>query len=358
MAYDLKITHFSVGQGLCVLIHLQRDVPNTFLGLLDMGTLSNQRIYAADAITSIQSVINSNSGVLDYVHISHLDSDHYNLFKKLSITSIKKLVIGGNNTKVSVGSIFSQGCRLVKTYKLNTYTKFPAQNPYMRSTRDLDTEVDLENNIFFRINTLIYRADLVQLIDNNSSLKINTGSSIVLVSVVHDDGTTIEPGISYLFTGDSTCYTLAQFNKENYQFNTGLDDRIVLIPHHGTERNMIEDNTHLQSFLEQYSPLTAVVSAKCMRKQGWAHPAKAIIDIYSDIVHENEDHLFTSFEVKQGNIIEVVAEKIMSNISCTFTLPETCNGLNYKKNMDLAKKELNNDFSGDYPNVEFNFSNS
>lgn len=356
MAYRLEITHFSVGQGLCVLIQLRSD-SGVFLGLLDMGTLSNADIYANEAIESIQNVLDNNDKILNYVHISHLDSDHYNLFKKLSIVRIKKLIIGGNRQNVTTNMIFPTVSQIDKIYRTNQNECFPGQDPYMTSSRDLDTEVNLGNNFFFRINTLIYRADVVQSIANNPSLKINTGSSIVLVSVVYDNRTRIVPGISYLFTGDSTCYTLAQFNELEYQLKE-QGDRIIQVPHHGTERNMIENSTFLESFLRKYSPTTAVVSAKCLRRRGWVHPAKSIMDIYhSTVARDDESHLFTSFRINQCNNIEVVSENIKASMFCTFRLPINYNGQDYTLKKELGKKELGNDFSGYYSQINSWFEN-
>lgn len=326
MAYEMAITHFAVGQGLCVMIELKyiakENYEDNYLALIDMGATPIIP-QAHIGVEKVNSKIDSNGGILDYVHISHLDSDHYNLFKELKdLTHVKTLIIGGVNKSnpVIINDIFNN----ISIENFCQINELYLGKPYTREDVIMDVNIDIGDNLYFRINTLIYRADCFDecITETDESILINIGSSIILVSVVEKKGHTKTPLHSYLFTGDSTMHTLTIFNNQKYKFQN--ETKRLLIPHHGTKKNM--DWGILESFLKYYPANVAYVSAACPGFKGWSHPNKEVIDFYTEKgkLKSCDSHYITSFlDYNLGSRLLTCVDSEVKAIYCTYNLDPT-----------------------------------
>ena len=333
MAYELKITHFAVGQGLCVVVTLRNDIGELFyLGILDMGS-SNGITYAHTTINSLTTLIKENHGKINYVLVSHQDKDHYNLFESLAtkyksfnpenpIIMIEKLLLGfspvpnGGPAKAIFERLYNIKPEFVYYINKDMLSRIN-RNPYVFqewSEVQIDEDIDLNGNFIFQIHCLLAGA----FYENDFST--NTGSIIVLITILNNNGGSAAE-YSYLFTGDATANTFERLNKIKYVFNK-KNSRSILIPHHGSYPSMNSNISALTTFLENYAPNSAFVSAKATNSQ--FHPRSEIMNLfYSKITRTTTEHNITSVSYFKQNV--KVLDNSNRGIRCTFILPIDCN---------------------------------
>lgn len=309
--YELKITHLCVGLGLSVLIELQYGNPvKRFVGLLDCGSIVGGQDFWEPALIKIANAAIANGYKLNYVHISHFDADHYNLLNRLGtwFNNAYKLKMGME--KIFFGCVGDKNVYAMKKIitdvfsvdEKNIYTgtaSFYANTKLVYSLPSdimslLFVNIQLDTNLYFRICPLLFHSHLMpqdfkdlHAVDlSDKGVYINTGSSVLLVSIVEEAAGLITPKVSYVFTGDATLETI-QIMKyfKNMQF--GKEYKLVLISHHGAKRHVADnegmnDYSTLQWFLGILEPKAAVVSAKCSKRVGWTHPNVDTIKAYEE----------------------------------------------------------------------------
>lgn len=314
MAFKVEITHLCVGQGLSVITDITLPDSSRYLLLFDLGSHGGGTEFYGEALRTISEKVRANQNTLNYVHISHLDKDHYNKFKKLihvhedSIT-IERLVVGGvgSNTRESEKRINRLRAEL-ENYTVEEcifVTCMSGQgSPYSISDNPdfPSVSINLGNGYYYRMNPLVYRADIYPgCTALEDSVAINTGSSLLLASVIKDT----QPFVSYLFTGDATLYTMQNF-LEKCNLKIGLEQKMITISHHGAKRHVADDDgtfVTLNKFLDKYTPEYAVVSAKCKNRAGWAHPDINTITAYNKKVTGGANyHTVTAFTDFHGQI--------------------------------------------------------
>lgn len=332
-----------MGQGLCVFIDLNYQYATEnkrFLAILDMGSTSPYDTKTTDSIKTIDEEINNNNKTVNYIHISHYDNDHYGLFCQLkNLSKIERLCIGGVNKDFSFTKA-DQDEMIKKIFPLNIivndryFKNYAYVIPYLNVYFNLENEynhtpsvtIPIDDNITFVMNPLAYRADLYSMPSlfgkgSDSSFLINSGSSIILVSLVENESV---PICSYLFTGDATWHTLYCLNTLIIHF--GKETKCILIPHHGAYKNLYEtpqEQKILNEFLNKYNPNIAFVSAKCMElysnKKGWLHPHHLIIKRYLECELNDTvlpQHI-TSFSRSDSGVV-IDNELIMKSLYCTY----------------------------------------
>lgn len=317
--YNLKITHLCVGLGLSVLIELDYTHPATgagrFVGLLDCGTIAGGKSFYEPALQQIAAAVNNNGGYINYLHISHFDDDHYNKLGTLAVLynstyhagiTVGKFFFGcvGDKNSAEIAAAVRQIFHINNLYELTDRSYHRNGYPYFCPAPDnpyacLYENIELDNNLYFRICPILYHAHLIPahygLTDINiqdAGVKINTGSSILLVTIVEESvvGGVINdtPYISYVFTGDATLETMKILQKAGILF--GQEHKLILVSHHGAKRHVADDEntndyTTLNCFLNQVSPSGAVVSAKCKNQIGWTHPHMDTMDVYENYLY-------------------------------------------------------------------------
>lgn len=311
---ELKITHYAVGQGLCVVVSCTYP-GGKCLAILDMGTTYPIDSKTAQSIEDINAEIRNNNNSVQCVLISHLDSDHFNLFEKLTdLNVLEKVIVGGteNGLQIVDESKYSLIDALfpnlisresVDMVWINKYYTMQFCNPYFSilGQNPLSYVLNLTGDIKFCLNVLAYRADLyptMTLFNTSRSSLINSGSTIALITLLTNWN---KPICSYLFTGDATNMTLNCLNEQNFRFDN--EYKAVLIPHHGSMKNIYDtaiNRNILDVFLACYQPNAAFVSAKCLAlnhgRRGWVHPHYNIIQKYRSIADNSGiSHMVTSF---------------------------------------------------------------
>ncbi len=319
--YELKITHLCVGLGLSVLIELQYgNLPQRFVGLLDCGSINGGDNFYGPALEKIAVAVANNNGVLNYVHISHFDADHFNKMDELgrkyksnfkNKIKIEKMYFGCvgnknvNKLKRTVIYNFEINENNIFIYLKNFYynSGIPYVFPY-GPENSLFVNIPLDTNLFFRICPLLYHGHLmpdkyqelnqIQLHDN--SVLINTGSSILLVTIVGEAGGMIYPQFSYIFTGDATVETMKIMRHISLWF--GYESKAIGIAHHGAKRHVADDEERndystLIWFLRDllHCPNAAIVSAKCKNQKGWTHPHIDTMGIYNQLISSSSPRI-------------------------------------------------------------------
>lgn len=315
MGFKVEITHLCVGQGLSVVTDITYPESNRYLLLFDLGSILGGRPFYGEALRTLSEKIGANQDTINYMHISHLDKDHYNRLQWLAAVhgreiTIDRLVIGGvGNNEVMlekrnrnlerelsgymVRESYYADCLVGRgwPYGLSDHPQFPS------------VDIDLGDGYSYRMNPLLYRADIYPGYGTlEDSVAINTGSSLLLSSVVKG----AQPCVSYLFTGDATRYTMEIFLKK-CDLRIGAEQKLLTISHHGTKKNVADDdkgNFHtLNQFLDKYTPEYAVVSAKCKNQAGWAHPDINTIEAYEKkVTGKAAYHTVTAFNDFRGSI--------------------------------------------------------
>lgn len=331
--YHLKITHLCVGQGLSVLIELEYENENgqgRFVGLLDCGSLAGGERFWGPALSRIDEAVSKNENVLNYVHISHFDCDHYNLLEKLGARydkqhgeqiSIERMYFGCtgdqdiDQIKESIRNSFV--VEEDNLYVLNWVCGMSQNNPYQlardeRAAR-LFVNIELDEGLFFRICPTLFHPHLWPKRTTGLAFKtladpgvlINTGSSVLLVTIVEEDEKNIFPRVSYLFTGDATLETMKIMQlKQNLTFCT--EKKMIQVAHHGAKRHVADDEnnnnyTTLQWLLNTFNPESAVVSAKCKNQSGWTHPHPDTMGVYeSYVTGMGQQSFITCFEWEEN----------------------------------------------------------
>ena len=229
------------------------------------------------------------------------------------LLSIEKVVVGGTDSNITgiieemKNALFDE-CfpycinreDAIVYWRVNEYV-MNFQNPYFSIIDETDTsnyKITTTEGASLHINLLVYRADIYETQSRVGSYLINSGSSIVLVTLLNNYGGPIS---SYLFTGDATSLTLNILNQQNYYFMK--EPKAILIPHHGAVKKIYETNEEkqiLNAFLNKYQPYVAIVSAKCLalqNRKGWLHPHYTIIQRYLECPLSNFSypHMVTSF---------------------------------------------------------------
>lgn len=327
--YHLKITHLCVGQGLSVLIELEYENENgqgRFVGLLDCGSLAGGERFWGPALGQIDEAVSKNGNMLNYVHISHFDRDHYNLLNRLGDgyaeqhgkkISIERMYFGctGNRNinQIKERIMNSFAVEEDNLYILNWVCGMSKNNPYHLASDEraarLFVNIELDEGLFFRICPTLFhphlwpgRVEGLESVDlSGSGVLINTGSSVLLVTIVTEDEKNIFPRVSYLFTGDATLETMKIMQlKQNLTFCT--EKKMIQVAHHGAKRHVADDEsnnnyTTLQWLLNTFNPESAVVSAKCKNQNGWTHPHPDTMRVYeSHVTGMRQQSFITCFE--------------------------------------------------------------
>jgi len=319
--YNLKITHLCVGLGLSVLTELEYDYKmpagskKRFVALFDFGSNNGGNVFCLDAANKIMAAVSKNENVLNYVHISHFDADHYNKlgwlgkrYEEVCKTKIiiKNFIFGclGQEKEISrkaeavkalIRSNFQIAEESFHTLEQNFW--FSDVNVYsIPKNSDIASvfvNIELEKDIYFRICPIIFHAqwlpDLKNLEDidiSEPSVYINTGSSVLLVTVTGEDAAgKITPYCSYIFTGDATVETF-QIIMKLCKLGFATEKKLIGISHHGAKRHvanneLTNDYSTLNAFLSGVGPYAAVVSAKCRNSPGWTHPHIDTMNAYA-----------------------------------------------------------------------------
>lgn len=307
--YKLKITHLCVGLGLSVLIELEYGSPvQRFVGLLDCGSIVGGQDFWEPALCKIATAVMANGNQLNYVHISHFDADHYNLLNKLGVWFLNNYKMKMKMEKIFFGCVGDKNVDAMKKIitdvfsidEKNIYTgigSFYANAKQVYSLPDDDMSVlfvnlQLDVNLYFRICPLLFHChlmpddykDLHDIYLGDKGVYINTGSSVLLVSIVEQSASWPTPKVSYVFTGDATLETMqimGYFKKMEFR----KEYKLVQIAHHGAKRHVADnevtnDYSTLQWFLGILEPKAAVVSAKCSKRAGWTHPNADTMAVY------------------------------------------------------------------------------
>lgn len=380
--YKLKITHLCVGLGLSVLIELNYTHPingdRHYVGLLDCGSITGGSTFYEPALQKIITAVNNNGGIIDYLHISHFDEDHYNKLGKLAQLyqsayrvriTVRKLFFGctGDKDSAYIAGKMRQFFIVNNLYELTNNYFFRNGNIYFCPPPDhpvacLYENIELDNHLYFRICPILYHAHLLPaaygLTDINiqdAGVRINTGSSVLLATIVKEQEGTVTPYVSYIFTGDATLETMKILQKIT-GLVFGQENKLILISHHGAKRHVADDEytnnyTTLRAFLDRVRPAGAVVSAKCKNQNGWTHPHSDTMDVYADYVYKIPDFVqnLTGFYWDNANGGMVVRQGITDGMFYqTFRLNGTVqNGALYRNCSNSSYERIDVEMTND-----------
>lgn len=315
MGFKVEITHLCVGLGLSVVTDITLPDGGKYLLLFDLGSTVGGPDFYGKALDTLSKKIEANGDTIGYVHISHLDRDHFNKFHKLSakhgrMITIENLVIGGvgsdaqavGNRKNSVLREFA-GYSLVNVSYVDCLIGRGWPYGKIKAGNVPSVNLDLGDGYYYQMNPVLCRADIYPgYATLEDSVAINTGSSLLLSSVVKG----AYPCVSYLFTGDATKYTMEIFLKK-CDYRIGMEQKMITISHHGTKVHVADDDDTkfdtLNQFLDKYRPEYAIVSAKCKNQAGWTHPDISTIVAYEKkVTGKAAYHPVTAFKDFQGSI--------------------------------------------------------
>ena len=338
---ELTITHYAVGQGLCVVVNCTYP-GGKCLAILDMGTTYPIDSETDLSIEDINAEIKNNDNRVQCVLISHLDRDHCNLFEKLTeLHDLEKVIVGGTAkdlkiTDYSKDSLINGLFPFLKNrsdVNLCWYDEnfvMTLRNPYFSILNEGNNPsyvLNLPGGIRFCINVLVYRADLYQtmtFLNKSYDYLINSGSTIALITLLTSYGA---PKYSYLFTGDATNMTLNCLNEQKFKFES--EYKAILIPHHGSQKNIYdtgENQKILDAFLERYHPNVACVSAKCLAvtqgRNGWVHPHHEIIQKYKNLTDDDIWHLHMVTSFSYDKSLNVHYDTCSKNVYQTYWIDE------------------------------------
>lgn len=327
--YKLKITHLCVGLGLSVLIELDYmdTIQKHYVGLLDCGSITGGRKFYGPALEKIIEAVHCNNGYINYLHISHFDADHYNLLENLAKSYRRKYNTGIEVIKLCFGCVGNKDPEDIAKkmqiffnvgdlYALTNVYCYPEGSIYSCTPSDqnctcLYENINLGTDLYFRICPILYHAHLIPINQiQDEGVEINTGSSILLATIVEETGGTITPYVSYVFTGDATLETMKILLNKKLCFRQ--EPKLILVSHHGAKRHIAdnEDNNNydtLKCFLRTVGPSGAVVSAKCKNQVGWTHPHSDTIDAYLNFLLEipNFSQKLTAFcwDAQEGMVV-------------------------------------------------------
>lgn len=361
--YELTITHLSMGLGLSVLIKLNYN-DGRFLGLLDCGSIVGAQMVCNDALQKIANEVEGNQNVLNYVHISHFDRDHYNMLKNLgegyaerhrTRIQIEKMIFGCTGDKdietlkQTFNNCFDIEVMYIRQGALGHLTRgFGYGLPKIPEYQELCVEIKLGENLYFRIIPILYhaqlaperRAGLENIHLNDNGVYINTGSSVLMVTVVLETESVLEPRVSYIFTGDATVETM-KILKALADIRFKNENKLLLIAHHGARRHVADkektnscpnDFTTLTWFLDLIRPNAAVVSAMCKNQKGWTHPHDDTMDVYNSYIQSEAEAAMpvTNFECVRGTIV-VRQRETQKRLYETFKLDQIDDNTLYRK---------------------------
>lgn len=318
-----------IGQGLGCTIEVKdtAQVKTSFLAIYDFGSTAGN---TAPAMTYARNCVlnrtpnGAAAPVIDVIYVSHLDADHYNGLTALSnsidypqgqpvIPNVNHFFIGGIHNVNQLPQAFQT---MLTHFNIANAVNIP--NGYKHAGNDPYTPplpppqpppfgpvpppappsiVHAFSHYVLRLIPLLYRADLLHHIHQQANILINEGSIVLLATIIN---TNLNPPISVfsaLFTGDATMGTLGTFLNANpipltavvngnFQFTQ--EYKFVTVPHHGSERTVRDLlNGHaphtfhaLNSFLGNYSPHTAVVSAQ---SPNWKHPRASVMERFGAV---------------------------------------------------------------------------
>ncbi|MCL2260386.1 MAG: hypothetical protein FWC15_03420 [Fibromonadales bacterium] len=335
MPFAVRVSTLYCGQGQANVIEVYKstapfilnDAPPTlpdsitldFLAIVDLGTSSHGDKAKSSVISYLHPLLLYKKGVIDWVYISHLDDDHYNLFQSLSefyqqqYTSkitISNLVIGGERRDshtsgigkhgLMLTTLISWGYLVTNSLFIPTCHKHEGSNPYIPpqpqpSLPSISFTHLLDDHHFLQGNVLIQQAQINPpswMGTLSDSVFVNTGSTILLLSVVNRS---VGPLYSAMLTGDATNWTirrllnLDELSDPNatppisYPYNFGLEVKYITIPHHGSFTTMADGHPpgfyslrHL--ICNNYKPNVATASAQMKHN----HPCESTFNVFRD----------------------------------------------------------------------------
>ena len=290
--FNLKrntISFVDIGQGDSSVI-ITKDNMNI---VIDCGEGESPR-YPAGKKILYPYLLKKGITKIDYLIISHFDSDHSggakNIIKKLEV---KNLIIGRQDkiSKQYINIIESAKKKNVKIiyvkkgdkFKIGKYVKidimFPeikqiSQNPLNNNSVVALVEV-LKSNNYFNINRYRHRynnmykynevkkADIVQT-DNFNKIMYKSKAKY------------IPKNLKILYTGDIEKIAEDKIVENIKHKNNKLDIDILKSAHHGS------NSSSTIQFLEQFNITAFVIS--CGKNNNFSHPSKIVLKRYEEII--------------------------------------------------------------------------
>lgn len=235
----LEYDFIDVGQGDCSLI----ITPNHKSILIDGG---DNKDFDNGQKTILPILINKHIGQIDYLFISHFDSDHVGgLFTILKEYRVKNVII---SKQAENSDNFKEFMRILNSKKIHTIIVSKGNR------------INVEKNIYIDI----LWPDEKNMINENC---LNNNS---IVCMIHYCSTSI------LFTGDIE-NEAEKIIVENY--TTALDSDIIKVPHHGSTTSSTEE------FVKAISPKIALIGVGKNNKFG--HPNDEIVERYENMRNKN-----------------------------------------------------------------------
>ena len=253
---ELSVHFIDVGQGDCIFIKTENGN-----ALIDSGDIGN-----SDKI--IRYLRNFNADKLDYVFITHPDSDH--------IGSMPEVIQSLEVTNIIMPDIESQYLPTTKIFEklLNSI-----------STKHINTSTAKVQDTF-RLGAVTIT--VVGPITRDSEMK---NISLVLL-VVHGDN-------SFLLTGD------AEIEEENEIISSGINIEadVLKAGHHGSK------SSSGLKFLRMVKPKSVIIS--CGRDNSFGHPSIETLDRFSQLDAEilRTDFLGTITVTSDGTQLKYYFEK-------------------------------------------------
>ena len=250
---NLMIYFVDVGQGDCSLI----ITPHNKKILIDGGGSSDQDEYNVGQQTLIPYLLDRKIKTIDYIIVSHFDSDHVGgLLTVMEELKVNNVVISKQGNDSENYRIFK---RIVRKKKINVIMVENSKKSALQKLR-------IDNDLYFDI-----------LWPNNSKLIAeNVLNNNSIVCKLH------YKNFSMLFTGDIEEIAEKQIVQE-YKGNLQVLNAIVLkVGHHGSKTSSI------QEFIEVVEPRIALIGVGENNKFG--HPNKGVLERLKAFRYKNIPH--------------------------------------------------------------------
>lgn len=273
----LEIRNLSVGQGDCALI-TGKDAPVILIdgGSTDIKNVGKYRI--------IPCVLANGINRIDYLIISHCDSDHVNgitelLNNELSGIAVDRILISESSVESATAQIGDDGVMsLTENRSANRSEEVNSDNSNLQDIIGIAENKGIAIYKLKSGDSIIDGDTVIECISPDAVISddINNNSLVVMIS-------NKEVGYSALFTGD------IGFDTENRISNKTIKADYLKIAHHGSK------NSSSLDFLKSVSASISVISVA--KDSPYGHPHQEALDRIS----ETDSKLFRTDEM--GEII-------------------------------------------------------
>lgn len=271
---SIVVLHTDQGMGTLVKIYKMVDKVEKLysLALIDLGSETRTKRYAGDAIDVIANAVSEMpTPFIDFVVISHQDTDHWSLLPDLT-KRLKK-----DRPETAVRRLYRGGTRW-KQRSQDTVMKFAEEwgaeeEPWTGSYSDFNDPKGGARS-FEELDGVVFRTVMVNAVSKKS---VENGTSAVIS--VHFGGSVA------VLPGDATSQTLSAINKTigAWTKNPLQPCRLLTAPHHGALATIADNFTTKKPKLTIATDFGKLINAQWLAASAgfeshFNHPYKVVME--------------------------------------------------------------------------------